>query len=84
MAGAKSDSTGSLTHFTLDGVAAFEGCVQADNGIGHVHTPGSDLVNIRERSGRRKQSHLPGLPSTKTPLEIRLGLRRSDSAGVSA
>jgi len=23
MAGAKSDSTGSLTHFTLDGIAAF-------------------------------------------------------------
>ena len=29
-----------LTEFTLDGVAAFEGCVQADNWIGHEDVPG--------------------------------------------
>ena len=45
-----------FAQLTLDGVAAFEGGVQASNGIGHGRTPGSDLVKIREWAGRRKQN----------------------------
>ena len=40
-----------LTEFTLDGVAAFEGCVQTSDGIGHGHTPGSDQ-DQHPRAGR--------------------------------
>ena len=40
-----------LTQFTLDGVAAFEGCVQASDGIRHGHTPGSDQGQ-HPRAGR--------------------------------
>ena len=35
-----------LTELALDGVAAFQGCVQARDGIGLGRTPGSDRVNI--------------------------------------
>ena len=31
-----------LTEFALNGVAAFEGCVEAGDGIGHGRTPSSD------------------------------------------
>ena len=47
-----------LTEFTLDGVAAFEGCVQTVDGIGHGGPPDQTALNIRERAGRRKQKWL--------------------------
>ncbi len=42
--------------WSLDGVAALQGGVQAGDWVGHGRTPGSDVVNIRERGGRRKQN----------------------------
>ena len=35
-----------LTEFTLDGVAAFKGCVEAGDWIEHGRTPCSDCVQL--------------------------------------
>ena len=44
-----------FTKLALDRTAAFQYGIEADNWVGQERTPGSDLVNIRERARRRKE-----------------------------
>ena len=44
-------SLSALTEFTLDAVAAFQGCVQAGDGVGVAHA-----VKMRRRPGNRESS----------------------------